>query len=222
MKKILLITLFALSFSLSFAQKFKGGLILGFANTDVYGTDPEDVDYNKIGFNIGLFTELPISEKSDLRFEMYFIQKGSYIPPPTDSVSIANGIFSSYRLRLNYVEFPIIYSHKLPFTVAGKTIDRFCMEIGPSFGFLVYSDEDYNQNGPNPVYGTQFKKYDISAALGFSYLIAEGFKFHFRYENSILPIRPHPGGTTGINPNTYYYNSGEVNMVFTYTLSYTF
>ncbi len=224
MKRILIILLFSFLATMSFAQKFKAGLIAGFANTDVYGTDPQDVDFNKIGFNFGAFVGLPLSEKSDIRFEMTFVEKGSYIPPPSDSTSVANGVFSSYRLRLNYINVPIIYSHKFSFNMGKTLVDKFAYEAGVNIGFLIHSDEDFNQQGPQPVFSqppfSAYSRYDFGALLGFSFRISDDLKFHFRYENSILPIRPHPGGATSYYAG--YYNSGQTNMAFIYTLSYTF
>jgi hypothetical protein len=221
MKKIIISILITLTCTICVAQKFKGGIITGLANTDVLGTDPTDVDFNKVGFTVGIYTGLPIGDKSDIRMEMNFIQKGSYIPPnlPPDSVS-NGGPDTSLRLRLNYIEIPIIYSHKFIFNIGKKTIDRFSIEIGPSFGFLISSSVNIDQQGFSPITNNPYKGYDISAALGFSYRISEKLKFHFRYENSILPIRKHPGGAT-----SFYHlrpNIGETNMVFTYTLSYNF
>lgn len=220
MKRFIISLLLILTGIAGFAQKFNGGIAFGLANTDVFGTDPTDVDFNKVGFTIGLYTELPLNEKSDLRMEMNYIQKGSYIPPNFAADSVANGPDTSLRLRLNYIEIPIIFSHKFIFKIGGKPIDRFSFEIGPSIGILVSSSVNISQTGFGPIVGSPYKRFDFSAAVGFSYRIFDNLKFHFRYENSFLPIRKHPSGAISfynLRPNI-----GETNMVFTYSLSYTF
>jgi hypothetical protein len=227
MKKIsaALIILLLFCFAEGRAQGFKAGIDFGFANTDVNGTDPYDVDFNKIGFNIGMFVARPLTEKSNLRFEMNFIEKGSYIPPVFDS--LGNQLSNSYKIRLNYIEVPVIYAHRFGFKMDSSFISRFDIELGLYIGFLIHSDEDLNNSGPQPVTtGPQYpdySKYDFGGLIGFAYHISENWKFNFRYENSIIPIRPHPGGGAGFNTNYIpYYNAGETNLVFVYSLSYTF
>lgn len=226
MKKIIATLLIIFSFYYSKGQGFKAGITGGFANTDVLGTDPYDVDFNKIGFNVGMFVSRPLSERSDLRFEMNFIEKGSYIPPVFDT--LGNQLSQSYKVRLNYIEVPLIYSHRFGFRVDSNFVSRFDIEFGLAIAFLIHSDEDLNNSGPQPVYSqppfSPYSKSDFSGLIGFAYHITDNWKFHFRYENSILPIRPHPGGSTGFNTSGYgvYYNSGETNLVFVYSLSYTF
>ncbi len=220
MKKIILSFLVVLICTVCVAQKFKGGFSFGLANTDVRGTDPQDCDFNKVGFTIGAFTELPVNDKNSFRMEMNFIQKGSYVPPNLGPDTIANGPDTSLKLRLSYVEIPLIYSHTFSFNIGKAINNRFSLEVGPAIGFLVSSSVNLSQSGFVPITGTQYNKIDLSYALGLSYRIFDRLKFHFRYENSILPIRKHPGGASA-----YYnlqYNHGETNKVFTYTLSYTF
>ena len=220
MKKIILSILIALTCTVCIAQKFKGGIIAGLASTDVKGTDPQDVDFNKVGVTIGVFTALPISEKSGFRMEMSFIQKGSYIPPIFKADTVANGPDTSLKLRLHYVEIPLLYYHNFKFNVGSKTIDRFGFEIGPSIGFLVSSKVNINQMGFTPISGTPYKSYDISAAFGLTYRISDNLRFHIRYENSILPIHKHPSGA--MSYYNFHFNIGETNMVIAYMLSWTF
>jgi hypothetical protein len=226
MKKIITFTLIIFSFYFAEGQGFKSGINFGFANTDVLGTDPYDVDFNKIGFNIGMFVQRQLSDKSRLRFEMNFIEKGSYIPPIIDSTG-QNTNTGSYKVRLNYIEVPVIYAHRIGFKVDSSFINRFDIEIGLAIGFLIHADENLDNSGPQPVYSiapfSPYSKYDFSGLIGFAYRITDNWKFHFRYENSIIPIRPHPGGATALNTNYIpYYNAGETNLVFVYSLSYTF
>jgi hypothetical protein len=220
MKKNILSILILFSVTICTAQKFNGGIIAGLANTEVLGTNPYKVGFNKVGFTIGLFTELPLSEKSNLRMEMNFIQKGSYIPPHLGPDTVSNGPDTSLRLRLNYIEIPVIFSHNFSFNIGKKIFDRLSLEVGPAIGILVSSSVNIDQIGFSPITGTPYKRIDLSGAIGFSYRISEKLKFHFRYENSILPIRKHESGAT--SHYNFHYNVGETNMVFTYSLSYTF
>ena len=220
MKKIIITLLIILNVVVCYAQKFSGGITAGLTNTEVLGTNPYRTSFNKVGFTAGIFTGLSLSEKNDIRMEINFTQKGSYSPPHLGPDTVPNGPDTSLKLRLNYVEIPIIFSHKFIFTIGKKAFDRIGIEIGPSIGILVSSSVNISQEGFAPISGTPYKRLDISGAVGFYYRISEKLKFHFRYENSILPIRKHDGGATSFYH--YHYNVGETNMVFSYSLSYSF
>ncbi len=228
MKKIYFTLLIAFIYSVSFAQNFKAGIIGGLANTDILGTDAidNDVDYNKVGFSLGIFAQLPINEKNNVELDMCFIQKGTYSPFPLDTSGNIIPYSHSYKLRLNYMEVPILFSHKFGFNIGKKSVDRFAVEIGPSIGFLVYAGENLDNVGFAPPVTTDpfkpFHNYDISGLIGLTYQIDENWKFHIRYENSLIAIRPHASGATAFNSLYLYYNPGQVNMVFNYCLSYTF
>jgi len=227
-KTIIAAILITFAVNSSYAQAFKAGIIAGIASTDVLGTDAldNDVDYNKIGFNFGLFAQLPLSERNTIEFEMYFIQKGTYSPFPTDTSGAPVYGSHSYKLRLNYMEVPLLFSHRFAFNMGKVIMDKFSIELGPSLGFLVYSGENIDNVGFQPVFTNNYFKafhtYDVSALIGLVYQISDNWKFHIRYENSLIAIRPHASGQTGFNPVYLYYNPGEVNMVFNYALSYTF
>jgi hypothetical protein len=226
MKKYLITLLIILTCVISFAQNFKAGLNFGFDNTDVLGTDVNDgdQDFDKLGLTIGLFAQLPIGEKSHIGFEMNFIEKGTYTPFPIDSSGAPAYGSHSFKLRLNYIEVPILYTHDFSFNIGKKLIDHFSYEIGPSIGFLIYSDVNIDQAGAVPVsnYYAPYKGYDISGLIGIAYRFGDNWKLHIRYENSLVAIHQHASGATGFNPFYLYYNPGEVNMVFSYSLSYTF
>ena len=220
MKKIILSALIIFAVVVCNAQQFSGGITAGLTNTEVLGTNPYRTSFNKVGFTVGVFTGLPINDKNNIRMEFNFVQKGSYTPPHFAPDTVANGPDTSLKLRLNYIEIPIIFSHKFIFNIGKKTMDRFGIEIGPSIGVLISSSVNISQQGFEPISGTPYKRFDIGGATGFYFRISEKLKFHFRYSNSIFPIRKHASGATSFY--NYHYNVGETNMVFSYSLSYSF
>ena len=77
MRYITLIILFLSTISL-FPQNFKGGVIGGVSTSQVSGDNLGG--YNKASLFIGVFTELPITNISNVKMEMNYIGKGSHNP----------------------------------------------------------------------------------------------------------------------------------------------
>lgn len=176
------------------SQEFNGGLIGGVSASEISGDRLEGP--NKAGIYAGGFVNRYFTEKSSAQMELNFVQKGSRLNP--DSTNN----FSSYLLRINYVELFTHYKwdfHHL-----------FTLEVGPSLGVLIseYEEADY-QLLDNP-----FNLFDLSFNIGLFYHLNHRWSFNIRYSNSILPVRPHSGGTT------YRFNQGQYNEVLSFTFHY--
>ncbi len=176
------------------SQEFNGGLIGGVSASEISGDRLEGP--NKAGIYTGGFVNRYFTKKSSAQMELNFVQKGSRLNP--DSTNN----FSSYLLRINYVELFTHYKwdfHHL-----------FTLEAGPSLGVLIsqYEEADY-QLLDNP-----FNLFDLSLNIGLFYHLNSRWSFNIRYSNSILPVRPHSGGTT------YKLNQGQYNEVLSFTFHY--
>lgn len=183
------------------AQIFHGGLKGGICASQVSGDNLRGFD--KAGLFGGLYAGIDVGNQSQLILEMQFVQKGSRQNAKPDK-----GIYTSYLLRLNYIE--------LPFMFVWRGNSYFEIEGGLSYGRLMkYTDVEYDENGVlqnmNP-----FRKYEISVHLGMNYLLSDNFKVNFRLNNSLLPIRDHASGAT------YYLNLGQYNTVLMLGLNYQF
>ena len=88
------------------AQTFKAKILAGVATSQVSGD--QLAGFNKAGIMAGAGVSTKLSEKADLGFEMYYIQKGS-----VKQSNIDKGDLVYYRLRLNYVEVPILFEYHL-------------------------------------------------------------------------------------------------------------
>ena len=204
MKKFILIISIGLISSLSFSQTFKSGLIVGFDGARVTG-DNKDY-YNKLGFMAGGFVSHPLSEKSSLEFDLFFIQKGSHHSPNIDA-----GDLMTYNLTLNYLELPVIYSFKLP----GKFSEKICAEVGSAYGRLLSSSEVNSLGATN---SNPFNKNEYSFIVGLKYIISPKIDFNIRFDNTwfFYPIRDHEGG------GRYYFNWGQCNSLCSLSLRYNF
>ena len=158
------------------AQQFHGGVTFGLAGSQVAGDTYSG--YHKAGLFGGGFVNLELGKHSLLQMELTYFQKGSRENP--DSTNN----YTSYILRLNYVELPLLYQYK---------VKKWIFEAGPSLGFTVGYFEEYNGetefNGNGPAAVT------LQINVGVRFFITQHFGVDFRTNNSLLNIRQ--GNVTG-------------------------
>jgi len=197
MKHGLLIFIFTVivAGSVVIAQDFNGGILGGLSTSEISGDRLEGP--NKAGVYLGVFVNRYFSKRSSLQMELDYIQKGSRKNP--DSLD-----YSTYLLRLNYIELPIHYKYDFH--------ERGTLETGLGFGFLIHSYEE--ADGYEEVSGSDFQTLDMSFNIGAYYRIFENLWINVRYSNSILAVRPHASG------QSYKWNNGQYNEVLSFTLHY--
>ncbi|OFY84635.1 MAG: hypothetical protein A3F72_01370 [Bacteroidetes bacterium RIFCSPLOWO2_12_FULL_35_15] len=200
MRKIIFIAVlfFLIGSETKAQQRFKAGLKVGLSTSQVAGDTYSG--FHQAGFDGGGFVNGKLSEKWTAQFEIIYIQKGSKHRPDPDK-----GDLSSYFLRLDYVEVPVLFQYHQ---------QKFTFEAGPGFGYLVKVKEvnDYGEiTGDRP-----FFKTEASFNLGISYTIYKNLAMNWRYCNSFLAIRKHASGASR------WYNPGQINNVLAFTLTYQF
>ena len=178
------------------AQDFDAGLRIGISGSQVNGDRLSGFD--KVGLLGGAYVNRQLSERFTIQMEMVFIQKGSR--KPTDDFN------TYYRMRLHYIEVPLMLQY--------HTSKKFAITAGPSFGTLIFSEED-DQFG---VYqnALPFKKVEFSANFGLLYHLDEHWSFDGRYSQSVTTIRPFPGT---YNP---FFEKGQYNVLIEFSLLYGF
>lgn len=188
----LTITLFSCHLS---AQQFNGGVLAGVGATEISGDNIWGP--NKAGLYFGAFVNRYISNKSSFQMELNYVQKGSRENP--DSTNS----YSSYLLRLNYVE--LFLNYKWDFA------PKLTLEGGPSFGVLIksYEEADGQTYDFDP-----FNQFDLSLNIGLYYSLRDNLRLNTRYSNSIIPVREWTGGIS------YGSNKGQYNEVLSFTLQY--
>lgn len=161
-------------------RTFYGGLVLGANFTQVDGDTYEG--YHKVGLNAGGIVYVKLSDNIGVSMEMLYTQKGSHAFSQSESPYIGS-YFSEYKLKLNYVEVPIMF-HFL-------TSRKLHYEVGASYAQLINSNESlYSDPGmvidPN-IYS--FRKSDISVLAGGSYQIYKWWFLEARFQYSLVTIR---------------------------------
>jgi len=206
---IIISIILVLVFHLAHAQKFGAGIFAGLAHTDVIGVDPYDEDFLKVGVLGGAFVNLPVSEKSVLQMEIMYIQKGTL--QPADSTNYS----TYYKMKLDYIEVPLLIKRRIHFTIREKPIDKFEIEGGFSFGALLHVTQ-LDQYGVFPD-AKPFGKVDASIQLGAAYYFTKHIALDLRFSNSVIPFRKNV--TRGA---IYWFNNDEYNTVLSYSLRYIF
>lgn len=197
MKHLLIFILSLVSSAACFSQekKFIAGITAG-ANTSQFDGDTY-AGYHKLGINAGLALKRPINEKFAWQFEICYSQKGAR--------KIPNNNPNQYILNLNYIEIPICLKWNYK---------KFSLEPGLGLGALIHTYEEINYLNVTGV--RKFNPYEFFFNGGISYPLTDKIDFSWEVSYSLLPVRPHAGGTT------YRLNLGESNNVLSFNLKYFF
>jgi hypothetical protein len=157
--------------SISFAQRFNGGILLGMNASQVDGDTY--AGYNKFGLMGGAFVYTPLSKKFDMQLEIKYMGKGANKKTTEQSPS-------KYRSNLNYIEIPVL--------LRLNTKIKIGWEGGLGFGYLfAYSEEDEYGKLPSDQ-SSSFKPFELSSLIGATYQISQKFQINLRYSYSILSI----------------------------------
>ncbi|MHC1703506.1 MAG: porin family protein [Tenuifilaceae bacterium] len=168
---ILLILLFNGIYFNSPAQNFDAGFIGGLAATQVDGDGYGG--YDKAGPIAGVWVGRRINHTLYTRFELKYIQKGSY------AKTTESGDY--FRMRLNYFELPLLIGYRF-----GNGLN---LLMGISGGYLARTSER-NLYSYIPDEDLQkFRKFELAGKVGFEYNYSERWAFNAVFSYSILPIR---------------------------------
>lgn len=170
-KIILLLILAAQLCSYSWAQVFSGNLIGGISSSQISGDGTEG--FVQFGAYAGVGAEATINEAWALHGNLLFNQKGARVYKSSNSIK-------TYRLRVNYIEVPILLDYKY---------QKFSGQLGPYLGVKI-NQKEQTEFGvtENP---REFELFDFGIQAQLSYQIKERIKLSLAFQNSILPVRAH-------------------------------
>jgi hypothetical protein len=153
------------------AQTFSGNLIGGLSSGQASGDGTNG--FVQFGVYAGIGAEARINDVWSLHGNLMFNQKGARIYKSKNSIN-------TYRLRVNYVELPILLDYKY---------QKFSVQLGPYLGVKI-NQKERTQFGviENP---RQFESLDVGIQAQISYQLKERFKLSLAFQNSLLPVRPH-------------------------------
>ena len=151
----------------------KGGLNM----SNLYTNEVDDENV-LLGFNFGVFLEMPITSRISIQPEILYSTKGAELKYNN---AIAQG---TGKFRLNYIEVPLLL--KLNVT------KKFDVHFGPYAAYLVNSkitneDQNGNINFENDVDEDDLNKLDFGLAGGFGFNF-DGFGIGARYNYGLKTV----------------------------------
>lgn len=198
-------TLFSMSL---FAQEpLRMGVRAGMNFAQISGVGMQG--FNKFGVLAGVGLHWRFKPKWSFDPEITYSMKGARKNPNVDA-----GDYNSYTIEADYMEIPALFGWHM------DKKDRFTLDFGLTFGVLVR--ERVVQNGAELTQGRGFNRFELGAALGFSYHLTRNWSFQFRFQNSVIPIKPYASGQTAILPLWGIIRIGEVHSVLSITVQYNF
>lgn len=166
------------------SSSFKAGIKAGINTSQMDGDGY--AGFNKINPQAGFFLQKTLKNNAQIQLEIIYIQKGSRFPGDPD-----NGIFTTYRIQMDYMEVPILYQH---------TWRKFLFEIGPGIGVL-FSSKEENSFGVVPASGFNWRPWELDAMLGINYYITEkafvNIRIHRSLISTVTTVAVTPYGTFG-------------------------
>ena len=194
MKKIILTLLFIFSIGFTYAQNtqfgIKGGLNVASQSFSSPNSSFQPNTSSLIGFHIGGFVEIKISDKFSIQPELLYSAQGgklSYVDFLRLNIDDP-GEYVNYETinNLSYINIPIMFKYYVT--------EKFTLELGPQLGVLIISKMNSSFNGPT--YSGQsssdskdlYNSIDYGINLGAGYDITKNFSVGIRYNLGVCNI----------------------------------
>ena len=202
MKKIILTVAAVFAFGFANAQETKFGVKGGLNVANLSG-DIED-NSSKVGFHVGGFVEIKVSDKFSVQPELLFSTQGAKFEES------GSGFSYESKYNLSYLNIPVMAKY--------YAADKFSLELGPQIGFLTSAKDDYTATESGvTVSGNEdikdiFESVDFGLNFGAGYDFTENLSVGLRYNLGLSNIaKTEAGDDTKVQ-----------NTVFSVSLGYKF
>lgn len=196
MKKVLLSAVAVMAFMSVSAQETRFGVKAG-ANLTTFTGDVEDLD-SKVGFHVGGFAEIKLTDKFAVQPEILFSTQGA-----KEKESSPFGSFE-YKTNLSYLNIPVMAKYYVA--------EKFSLEAGPQIGFLLSAKAKFDGGGESGDEDIKdgLKSIDFGVNFGAGYDFTENVSVGLRYNLGLSNISDSEG-------------DGKVkNSVFSLSVGYKF
>ncbi|OIQ22362.1 porin family protein [Lacinutrix sp. MedPE-SW] len=167
-KLIVLIITFSSIINIMQAQDPNFGIKGGLNISNITGGD---VDRNNLfNFHIGGFAEFTLNEKLSIQPELLYTKQGSEVE-------------NTLKVKIDYLAIPVLAKYYL--------FDKFSVEAGPQFSFLVNDKIEFSDN-TTPDAETDASSFDFGLNFGFEYDVTTHMFVQTRYNYGITTISENP------------------------------
>jgi long-subunit fatty acid transport protein len=195
MKKIILSAVAVMAFGFTNAQSAKFGLKAGLnVANQVYSGSVAPSPSSIVGFNLGGFVDVKITDKFSIQPEVLYSTQGSKF-----NMTVFNGgtnYNTENTFKLAYLNIPVMFKY--------YAAEKFSFEAGPQIGFLIDSKLVVNVLGQSVSQDAKdlFEKIDFGFNLGAGYEISKKFSTVVRYNIGLSNvIKTESGDDSKINNN---------------------
>lgn len=204
MKKNILAIVAVMVFGLANAQTAKFG-IKGGMNIANWDGDTEGIDTkSKIGFNIGGFAEIKLSDKFAIQPELLYSAQGMKVDDFNLDDPDLGFITANAKFNFSYINIPVMFKY--------YAAEKFNIEVGPQIGFLTSAKLKVKVDG----YGSaednikeNFESVDFGLNFGAGYDFTEHFFVNGRYNLGLSNIaKTEEGEDAKINNSVFSINVG--------------
>lgn len=178
MKKIILTVAAVFAFGFANAQETKFGVKGGLNVANLSG-DIED-NSSKVGFHVGGFVEIKVSDKFSVQPELLFSTQGTKLEESGTNYSYES------NLNLSYLNIPVMAKYYVA--------EGFSLEAGPQIGFLTTAKSDFTAtesgitvSGDEDV-KDEFESIDFGFNFGAGYDFTENLSAGLRYNLGLSNI----------------------------------
>lgn len=200
MKKLIL-GLAVTASTLAFAQQttssnpvtfgVKGGMNVSSLSKDS-GLDDQK---SKIGFNAGVFANIPVATSFSIQPEVLYSQYGN------KSDFTALGTKYSASTKLDYIAVPVMFQY--------NALPNLYLEAGPEFGFMVSAknklkNESNGDSTTSDNYKDNFNTFNFGIGLGAGYYFTPNLGITARYVAGLTDIaKNRPNGSDAVRNNVF-------------------
>jgi len=194
MKKILLIILATAGIAFVQAQEnVQFGLKSGLNFASLNGDSSDEINLDpRIGFHIGGFVEIPVSEKFSFQPELLYSTQGAKLKDTDDFGAGLGDVEIDGVFKLDYINIPLMAKF--------YAAEGFSIEAGPQIGFLVSSESETDatfNNGQTISNKEDLKEFtssiDFGINLGIGYKLESGLNFGARYNLGLSNVNDGDG-----------------------------
>ncbi|WP_042722940.1 porin family protein [Flavobacterium sp. B17] len=168
----------------------KGGMNVSSLSNDA-GLDDSK---SKIGFNGGVFANIPVASSFSIQPEVLYNNLGSKVTL-TDVNIGGNNYTAEYARHLDYISVPLMFQYNF--------VPNFYLEAGPEFSFMIDARDKYKNTKNGSTTGAESYSLNKDAFNKFNFGIGIGAGYYFT-DNIGLTAR-YVAGTTDIYKN----NNGD-------------
>jgi outer membrane immunogenic protein len=169
----------------------KGGMNVSSLSKDS-GLDDQK---SKIGFNAGVFANIPLAASFSVQPEVQYSQYGN-----KSNYTIGNTKFSA-STKLDYITVPVMFQYNL--------IPNLYVEAGPEFGFMVsaknkFKNESNGQSNTTDNYKDNLNTFNFGIGLGAGYYFTPNLGLTARYVAGLTDVaKNRPSGSDATRNNLF-------------------